>query len=124
MKNLAKGALLNAFVLPGSGQLAQKRYLRGWVYIAGVIICVLVLFRVIFTTAQSTLTNSADGMLSSNKAELTEQVTNDLLQNGGSSASYAVVVIILIWIIALVDSIATGRSLDRKSGAHSEKHTK
>lgn len=120
MKNLVKGALLNAFIFPGSGQLAQKRYFRGWVYIAGVVVCLLVLFRVIFTTVQSTLSNATDGVLSFGITELTEQVTNNLLHSGGASAQYAVIIIILIWLIALIDAIVTGISQNRKPDARAE----
>ena len=112
MRNLLKGALLNALVFPGTGQLAQRKKLRGWVYIVLAFTCLIILMRVIVNQLAQVTDLVSTSNAPVDTAELTTIVTENMAASGGM-APFAVGALALIWLVALIDAVITGLQTDR-----------
>lgn len=117
MSNVLKGVLLNALVFPGTGQLAQKKTLRGWCYIVAAGICVYAVIRLILSQMSHFTDAITQGKIGAEEigtdtAALTQLITQNIADSGGF-APFAVFGLMLVWLTALIDAIVTGIKLDK-----------
>jgi len=113
MKNSVKATLLNAFVLPGLGQLKIGRKFRGWLYIIITGICVIMLATFIVAKARLVIDGLDLSAGAPDMLQLHQQVRQHVSEEGSMLARVSLFGIVLMWIIALVDGIVTGRAMDR-----------
>jgi len=117
MKQSWKGALLSGLVLPGAGQLSQKRYLKGVILILLVTTSLLAIVVKATSQALSLLEKAESGggtvdmVAIATSASQSSAVSGDLLIRG------SLLVLIACWLVGVVDAYLTGRKLDRAEQA-------
>jgi hypothetical protein len=98
-----KAALLSALVCPGVGQIALKRYKRGWLLIILVVIALVILLWMVTQAANSIINEGLrDGFVDVNKLlDLSERYSRGGVDNTYYYVSFFV--IIACWIYGIID---------------------
>jgi TM2 domain-containing membrane protein YozV len=115
MKNSLKGALLSGLVFPGLGQIALKRYQRGFALMLTVMAGLYVM---IMTAVQQ-----AYAILDSIEAEGGSPDRNTLTQAATQAASDSPVItavtllIVVCWIVGIIDAYRIGKQKDLEGQA-------
>jgi TM2 domain-containing membrane protein YozV len=117
MKNSMKGALLSGLVLPGLGQMVQKRYGRGIILILVVTSSAVAILVKAFQQATAIM-EQIDGD-SVDMSTITDAVSRAMAASGSSTYRIAMVAIIVSWIVGIVDAYWTGRRMDLDPGSRS-----
>ncbi len=122
MSKSLKGLLLSGLVLPGLGQMVLKRYLRGLIFM-GITIGALV---VIIVQGTQDALKILETVNSDQMAVGFDQIANATDQAMADISSplyrYALMLIVLAWVVAAVDAFLIGRKMDgqpRTPSSHS-----
>lgn len=122
MKKSTKAALISAFVLPGVGHIALKRYIPGFILIA---VSLTVLYYLISTTTENALRiveNIQSGNVPLDVTTITELVEKQYTGTESQLLNYATVTLLLCWVIGIIDSYRVGLVQDKnKQSVNNEK---
>ena len=114
MSKSKKAALLSALVFPGLGHLFLKKYAIA----AGLVgTAFFALYWLVSKTVESTLQISEkiqSGEVQLDAASITELVSKQAAGAEAQSLDVATTVIVIVWLIAIVDSYRLGRQQDKR----------
>ena len=115
MKHSIKGALLSGLVFPGVGQLALKRYRRGFALMMAVFIAIFYIIKHVVDEAYAILgqIQSHSGSIDIN-AITTSMADQAVANSGRLSDNIAITLITVCWVFGIVDAYIIGKGMDSK----------
>jgi hypothetical protein len=112
MRNAVKGIVLSGLVLPGLGQVVLKSYKRGII----LILIVLAAFSTIVVSAARQALTVLEKVESGGGLADMESITAAATQSATTAdhllINFALLLILICWIVSIVDAYTTGRKLD------------
>ena len=119
MKNSMKGALLSGLVFPGLGQIALKRYWRGFALILAVMAGLYIMIVTAVQQAYAILDSiEAEGGMSD--SDTISQAAAQAAAASDSPMITAVSLLILVcWIVGIIDAWRIGKQKDLEGQARS-----
>src|SRR5512147_1488959 len=112
MKNSLKGALLSGLVFPGLGQIALKRYQRGF----ALMLVVMAGLYVMIVTAVQQAYAILDSIETEGGLPDTDTITQVAAQAATSSDSLVITAVSLLlmvcWIVGIIDAYRIGKQKD------------
>ena len=113
MKNSMKGALLSGLVFPGLGQIALKRYRRGFALMLTAMACMFVMIVTAVQQAYIILDNiEAEGGMPDS-----DIVTQAAVAFDSPLISAVKLLLIVCWIFAIIDAYRIGKQKDLEGQA-------
>jgi len=117
MKNSMKGALLSGLVFPGLGQIALKRYRRGFALMLTVMACMFVMIVTAVQQAYLILDSiEAEGGVSESDM-ISQAATRAAAASGGPVITAVSLLIVVCWIVAIIDAYRIGKQKDLEGQA-------
>ena len=117
MKNSLKGALLSGLVFPGLGQIALKRYWRGF----ALMLAVMAGLYIMIVTALQQAYAILDSIEAEGGVPDSDTISQAAVQAAAASDSpmitAASVLIILCWIVGIIDAYRIGKQKDLEGQA-------
>lgn len=102
MNNLTKAMLKSALLLPGAGHASLGRAARGLLFLLPSLACLIFLARELLPRTQLLMDQALSGELPPDPLLIAERVAA-LSANDGPWMSYAIVIVAVCWVAALVD---------------------
>lgn len=114
MKNALKGALLSGLVFPGLGQLALKRYPRGFALLLTVLAALCVMIATAVQQAHAILDRiETAGGLPDNDT-ITQAATQAAAASDSPVITAVTLLIVVCWIVGIIDAYRIGKQMDLK----------
>ena len=114
MKNSMKGALLSGLVFPGLGQIALKRYSRGF----ALMLTVMAGLYVMIVTAVQQAYAILDGVETAGGVPDSDTISQAAAQAAAASDGPVItavsLLIIVCWIVGIIDAYRIGKQTDLK----------
>jgi len=115
MQYSIKGALLSGLVCPGAGQLALKRYRRGFALMMTVFIALFYIIKHVVDEAYAILGQLQAHSDNIDINAIASSMTDQAAANSGSlSYDIAVILIMACWVFGIVDAYIIGKGMDSK----------
>ena len=105
MKKTTKAMLASAFVLPGVGHWVLNKKIHAGLFIAAALYCLYMFLEGVYAATQRIMAQVVDGKVSADFVELNQMVHNSPEL---ASLSNYLWVLILIWVVALIDTYRIG----------------
>jgi TM2 domain-containing membrane protein YozV len=119
MKNSMKGALLSGLVFPGLGQIALKRYSRGF----ALMLTVMAGLYVMIVTAVQQAYDILDSIETEDAVPDSDTISQAAVQAAAASDSPFITVVSLLiiacWIVGIIDAYRIGKQKDLEGQASS-----
>jgi len=116
MNHTLKGVLLSGLVLPGLGQVVQKRIKRGIVLMLVVVTALVVTIANAVRHARSILEKIEAGGVPPDLAEITALARQAVTPADQLATNLALGLVAASWLVGILDAYLTGRRLDREAG--------
>ena len=112
MKNSMKGALLSGLVFPGLGQIALKRYRRGFALMLTVMGCVFVMIVTAVQQAYVILDSiEAEGGVPDSEM-ISQAAARAAAASDGPVFTIVSLLIVVCWIVSIIDAYRIGKQKD------------
>lgn len=116
MKKSTKAAILSALVFPGMGHFYLKKHIIGSFILGITFIPLYVVVTNAIEQAQAIVDKILSGEVQGDIASITDMVSKQSSGIEAQSMDFAVIVLIVIWLIAVIDAHRRGRALDKNTG--------
>ena len=115
MKKSLKAGLLSALVFPGLGHFSLKKPVQGVLFSGMAIICLYFLLSTIIEIAQYISAKILSGEVPMDAARISEMITQQLVEMDGGGINISVLLLVICWVIAIVDSVRIGWQQDKNN---------
>jgi Family of unknown function (DUF5683) len=112
MKHSMKGALLSGLVFPGLGQIALKRYWRGFALMLAVMACLYLMIVTAVQQAYAILESFETEGVMPDDDTISQAAAQAVAASDSPMFSVVSVLIIVFWIIGIVDAYRIGKQKD------------
>ena len=119
MKKSTKAALLSGLVFPGLGHLVSRSYYRAGALVLGSAVAMYVVVSITVRQAMAVVDRILNGELDIASSNITELAVATLDPVESQTASYALWIFLLLWLVAIIDAWRLGNTMD-KAGMGSE----
>ena len=117
-----KAALLSALVFPGLGHFSLKKPLQGSILAGIAILCLYFLLTAVVNIAQELSLKIQSGEVPLDVVKISELVSQSLTGSDGQIVNISSSVLVILWVVAVIDSFRIGWS-QGKTGDSSSKKT-
>jgi hypothetical protein len=112
MKNSLKGALLSGLVFPGLGQIALKRYPRGFALMLTVMAGLYVMIATAVQQAYAILDSIETEGGSPDRDTITQAATQAAAASDSPVITAVTLLIVVCWIVGIIDAYRIGKQKD------------
>ena len=114
MRHALKSALLSGLVLPGLGQMALRRYLRGAIFMIACLGGLIAIMVKATTTALVIVERMGPATNITDFNQMFSETNQAVAQVDSTGYALALMLIVLAWIASTVDAYFLGRRRDQK----------
>lgn len=113
MKKSTKAALLSGLVFPGLGHLVSRSYYRAGALVLAAAVAMYVVVSITVRQAMAVVDRILSGELDIASSNIAELAVATLDPAESQTASYAMWMFLLLWLVAIIDAWRLGNAMDK-----------